>query len=150
MAPGRRPGGLTALAVLNFVMAAWSLLNILGAVAIVALGGALKDAAKTAEDKRAMEVLESVNMGLWALIIASGTIALVLLIVAGVGYLKMRKWGRSMGNLYALTAIASTVAGAFITPSELGGGLSIGTIIGLVYPTLTLIFINVTFKEELA
>ena len=41
------------------------------------------------------------------------------------------------------------VLGAMITPSELGGGFSIGTIIGLVYPVLTLYFLNLTFKDDL-
>lgn len=150
MAPGRRPGGLTALAVLNFVVAGVNLISLLAAIAIVALSDTLKAAAKTPQDREVFEALGNMNMGLWVLIIASGALAMVLLIVAGVGYIKMRKWGRNMGNVYAITAIASSIAGAILTPSELGGGISIGTIIGLVYPTLTLYFINVTFKEELA
>ena len=150
MAHGRRPGGLTALAVLNFVVAGINLISLLAAIAVVALADTLKAAARTPQDRAVFDALGDMNVGLWVLIIASGALALVLLIVAGVGYLKMRKWGRNMGNIYALTAIASSVAGAILTPTELGGGLSIGTIIGLVYPTLTLYFINVTFKEELA
>ncbi len=150
MAQGRRPGGLTALAVLNFVLAGLAALSLLGAIVVVAFSGALKDAAQKPEDRQVFEALEGMNMGLWVMIIVSGALALVLLIVAGVGYLKMRKWGRTCGNVYALTAIASGVLGAIFTPSELGGGFSISTIIGLVYPTLTLYFINVTFKDDLA
>lgn len=148
--PGRRPGGLTALAVLNFVMAGWSFLNLMGSIAVVALGGAMKEAAQTPEDRQVFEVLESVNMGLWALIIATWGVALVLLIVSGVGYIKMRKWGRTIGNLYGISSLALVLLVALFTPSQLGGGFSISTIIGLIYPTLTLFFINVTFKEELS
>jgi len=140
---------LTALAVLNFVFAGLSALSLLGAVAVVAFSGALKEAAETPEDRQVFEALENMNMGLWVLILVSGAIALVLLIVSGVGYLKMRKWGRSTGNLYAITAIVSGALGAVITPSELGGGFSISTIIGLIYPVLTLYFLNVSFKDDL-
>ena len=150
MAAGRRPGGLTALAVLNFVFAGLNALNLLGAVFIFAMAGELKQAMDTAEDRAVLEAFENMNMGLWALILISGVLALVLLIASGVGYLKMRKWGRTAGNLFAIISIISGVMGAVMTPAELGGGFSITTIIGLVYPLLTLYFINITFKDDLA
>lgn len=147
---GRRPGGLTALAVLNFVFAGLHALNVLGAIVIFSMAGSLKEAMTTPEDRAVMEAFENMNMGLWALILISAVLGLILLIVAGVGYLKMRKWGRSSGNLYAVVSIASSVLGALITPEQLGGGFSIATIIGLVYPLLTLYFLNVTFKDDLS
>ncbi len=146
---GRRPGGLTALAVLNFVFAGLHALNVLGAVFIYAMAGSLKEKMTTADDRAVFEAFENMNVGLWALILISTTLALVLLIVAGVGYLKMRRWGRVTGNLYAMISIVAGVLGAMITPAELGGGFSIGTIIGLVYPLLTLYFLNLTFKDDL-
>ncbi len=148
MAQGRRPGGLTALAVLNFVFAGLSALSVLGTVFVFAYAGTLKEGAKP-EDRHILEALENMNMGLWALILISSILAMVLLIIAGVGYLKMKRWGRIAGNLYALTALIAGVLGAVITPAELGGGFNIGTIIGLVYPLLTLYFINATFKDDL-
>jgi hypothetical protein len=33
--------------------------------------------------------------------------------------------------------------------TELGGGFSIGTIVGLIYPVLTLVLLNGTFKHDL-
>ncbi len=149
MSPGRRPGGLTALAVLNFVFAGLSALSVLGTVFVFAYAGTLKEAAQTPEDVRVFEALENMNMGLWVLILVSSIVAMALLIIAGVGYLKMKKWGRTTGNLYAVTALLAGVLGAVITPAELGGGFNIGTIIGLVYPLLTLYFINATFKDDL-
>lgn len=149
MALGRRPGGLTALAVLNFVFAGLHALNVLGAVFLYAMAGELKQQMKTADDRAVFEAFENMNVGLWALILISTFLGLVLLIVAGVGYLKMRKWGRTYGNIYALISIVSSVLGAIITPDELGGGVGIATIIGLVYPLLTLYFVNATFKDDL-
>lgn len=139
---------MTALAVLNFVFAGLSALSVLGTVVIVGMAGTLKETAGP-EDRYMLEALENMNMGLWALIVISNALATILLIVAGVGYLKMKPWGRLTGNLYAITGILGGVLGAVITPSELGGGLSIGTIIGLIYPVLTLYFINATFKDDL-
>lgn len=149
MALGRRPGGLTALAVLNFVFAGLHALNVLGAVFLYAMAGELKQQMKTADDRAVFEAFENMNVGLWALILISTFLGLVLLIVAGVGYLKMRKWGRTYGNVYALISIVASILGAIVTPSELGGGIGIATIIGLVYPLLTLYFVNATFKDDL-
>ena len=39
MSEGKRPGGLTALAVINFVFAAWGLIGLLGLVAMFAFIG---------------------------------------------------------------------------------------------------------------
>jgi len=34
-------------------------------------------------------------------------------------------------------------------PSEIGGGFNIAVIIGLIYPIVTLVLLNTTFKEDL-
>ncbi len=149
MAAGRRPGGLTALAVLNFVFSGLAVIGILGLVVVVTMAGSLKEAAQTADERATFDALENMNMGLWALILASNVIAFATLLIAGIGYLKMRRWGRLFGNIYAVTAIVTALMGVFMSPAELGGGLNIGTIINLVYPLLTLYFINITFKEDL-
>jgi len=141
---------LTALAVLNFVFAGLLALNVLGAVFLFAMAGTLKESMPKPEDRAVFEAFENMNVGLWALILISSVLGLILLIVAGVGYLKMRRWGRVSGNLYAIVSVVAGLLGALITPAELGGGFSITTIIGLVYPLLTLFFLNITFKEDLA
>ena len=92
------------------------------------------------------------NMGLpvfifiFILSLASG----VLLLLSGIGYLKQKKFlGRIIGNLYAVITIISSVISGIIFPSDLGGGFNIMTIVGLIYPVLTLILLNTTFKEDL-
>ena len=149
MAAGRRPGGLTALAVLNFVFSGLAVIGILGLVVVVTMAGSLKEAAQTADERATFEALENMNMGLWALILASNALAFATLLISGIGYLKMRHWGRLFANVYAVTAIGTALLGVFLSPAELGGGFNIGTIINLVYPLLTLYFINITFKDDL-
>jgi len=146
----KRPGGLTALAVLNFVFAGISLLGVLAMLVVFRMADSLKTNAHSPQDRFALEALEHMNTGLWVLIVASSVIATALLIVAGVGYLKMRRWGRRAGSAYAVTAIASAVLGVMVIPDELGGGFNIGTVLNLVYPLLTLFFVNVTFKDDLS
>jgi hypothetical protein len=144
---GRRPGGLTALAVINFVFAGFGLLSVLALVALMQFMGDLK-ADASAQDRVVFQAFEDMGMGLWALIVITSIVSSALLLIAGVGYLKQRPWGKLTGNLYGLTAIASSLLSALVMPSALGGGFNIGTIIGLVYPILTLALINTTFKGE--
>jgi len=147
---GRRPGGLTALAVLNFVFSGLGLLGVLALVAVFGMMDTLKHSAANAHDREVLEAFANMPTALWAMMIISSVIVAALLIIAGVGYLKMRRWGRMIGNAYALLSVATQIVEVVTIPSELGGGVGIGTIIGLVYPVLTLIFINTTFKEELS
>lgn len=134
MAEGRRPGGLTALAVLNFVFAGLGLLVLLGLFALVA-----------AVDKGASANGVHVSAGVIYGLILLGIVRMCIMIAAGVGYLGMKKWGRTAGNLYGILALIDTAVGIALVKS----GFGIGTIIGLVYPVLTLILINSTFKDDL-
>jgi hypothetical protein len=131
----KRPGGLTALAVLNFVFAG---LGILALLALFALLSAAEGAAAAAEVK--------VSTGLvWALLLL-GFVRMGLLVTAGVGYLGQKRFlGRTLGNTYAILALADTGIGLALVNT----GFGIGTLIGLVYPVLTLILLNTTFKDDL-
>lgn len=152
MTEGKRPGGLTALAVINFVFGGFGILGSLGMFALMAL---LDKAAKSGEGEAAeaqrkmAEAWEQVGIGFFYAMLALGTVTAVLLIASGVGYLQQKRFlGRTLGNSYALLSIASSVAMGLMVSAEAGGGFNIGTIIGLVYPVLTLILINGTFKED--
>jgi hypothetical protein len=77
--------------------------------------------------------------------LALSLVSVLLLIVSGVGYLGLKKMlGRTMGNAYAVVSIASSVIGIVM----LNTGFGLSTIIGLVYPVLTLILLNTTFKDD--
>ena len=69
----------------------------------------------------------------------------VLLIISGVGYIKQKRvMGRTMGSLYGILALVGT-----ILTLVSGGDFGFGEIIGLIYPVLTLIMVNTTFKDDL-
>lgn len=143
----KRPGGLTALAVLNFVFGGLGLLSLLGIVVMFKYASQLS-ANASPQDKAVFQAFQDLGLGFWAVIVIISVISSAMLITAGVGYLKTKRWGRTLGNLYALLTIGHSILEAVIMPSELGGGVQLGTLIGLVYPVLTLILINTTFKDD--
>ena len=136
MAEGKRPGGLTALAVLNFVFAG---LGLIAFLALLALLGAADHLASK------MEAKTTVSTGIIYVGLLLGVVRMGLMIVSGVGYLGMKKWGRTAGNIYGVMALLDTA----VALAMLHTGFGIGTIIGLIYPVLTLYLINTTFKDDL-
>lgn len=135
MADGKRPGGLTALAVLNFVFGGFGVLAVLGAAALLGAANELTEGA----------VADGMGMGIGMFQFLLMALSAALLIVSGVGYIgQKRVMGRMMGNFYGVTSIVNN--GLSIAS---GGEFSFFTIIGLVYPVLTLILLNTTFKEDL-
>ncbi len=149
MNQGKRPGGLTALAVINFVFAALGVLGILGMIVLLVFftSGAAEDNPDMEKVKASWEEIGY----LWLyLILALSVVTNALLIVSGIGYLLLKRvLGRWCGNAYAIITIISSIIGGLQTPAEQGGGFNIMTIVGLIYPLLTLFLINTTFKEDL-
>ena len=159
MSADRRPGGLTALAVLNFI---WG-----GFLAIATLIGALAGAGahhiattdapvtvtttdesgqvktetiNTAEGKREMKAASNVAW-VWTAILGVMT---ALLIASGVGYLGQKRFlGRTLGNVYAVLSLAGSAWSISQT------GLDIMTMVMMIYPLLTVLLINTTFKPDL-
>ena len=149
MNEGKRPGGLTALAVLNFVFAGWSLLGMAG----MAVFFTLKDKIPTEDmDEKArmqIEALQEMGISILVLIVALSVVSCTLLFLSGIGYLKQKKFlGRILGSTYGIITIITSIVSGLMFKPELGGGFNIGTIIGLIYPILTLILLNTTFKED--
>lgn len=135
MTQGKRPGGLTALAVLNFVFGG---LGALGLLALFALLGVAKGAGA--------ELSSAPGSGIIYVSLLLGTVSVILLITSGVGYIKQKAFlGRKLGNLYAVTSLTNTALAIGVMQT----GVGIGTIIGLIYPVLTLILLNTTFREDL-
>ncbi len=143
MAEGKRPGGLTALAVLNFVFGGIGAIIMLGLFAAISMLSAASDAVE-AESGTNPWAEAGASAGMLWLVLLLSLAAVVLMIVSGVGYLGQKRFlGRTMGNAYAVTSLANTAIGLTIT------GFGFGTLIGLVYPILTLALINGTFKDDL-
>ncbi len=131
----KRPGGLTALAVLNFVFGGISALALLALFALLSL-----------VEKGASEANVHLSTGLiWALILLS-MVQVGLMIAAGVGYLGQKRFlGRTLGNTYAILSILGSVLSVAVAKQ----GVGLSTIIGLIYPVLTLFLLNNTFKDDL-
>ena len=146
-----RPGGLTALAVLNFIFSAFGILAVLLLITGFLVGRAFSaDREKMGEAQRQqVEALDEMGaaqvIGLYSLELVTR----IILGIAGFGYLTQRKiLGRMFGNVYGVIGIVSSACTALVLHPELGGGFSLATITALVYPLITLLWINTTFKDD--
>jgi hypothetical protein len=140
----KRPGGLTALAVINFVFTGLNVLGIGGMVTMLLVGQS--DQPELAQLATMVEEFR----GLFIASIILTAVSSVLLLVAGIGYLRQKRvMGRIVGSAYAVIAIVSAFISATVLPAEMGGGIGIGTVFGLLYPVLTLVLVNITFKDDL-
>ena len=147
MSTPKRPGGLTALAVLNFVFTGLGLISLLALVAMLKFADQAM-AGASEKDRAVITAFGEMGMGLWALIVGSGLLTSAMLLIAGIGYLKMRRWGWIAGNLYAVLAIVTAILTGLLMPPTIGGGFNLMSIVGLIYPVLTMILLNTTFKAE--
>jgi len=146
----KRPGGLTALAVINFVFAGWGMIGLLFLAGFFALIGMLPTDQMDETQRMQIEALQNMGLPFFIVIFVLSLVSNVLLLLSGIGYIKQKKiMGWMLGNVYAIFAIVSSVVSGLMFAQELGGGFSIGTIIGLIYPVLTLILLNTTFKDDL-
>ena len=150
MNEGKRPGGLTALAVINFVFCGWGFIGLLGLVAFFALIGKIPTDDMQEAQRTQIEAFQNMGLSVFILIFALSIVSNVLLLISGIGYLKQKRvMGWMIGNAYALLSIVGSIVSGVMFASELGGGFNIGTIIGLIYPVVTLILLNTTFKDDL-
>jgi len=145
----KRPGGLTALAVINFVFFGFSIIGLLGLV--ITYVGIIPTEQMTEEQRAPIEALQNMSLPVFISIFLLSVTASVLLLLSGIGYLQQKKimgWG--LGNLYAIISIVNSIISILFFTSEMaGGGFTISTIIDLIYPVLTLFLLNTTFKDDL-
>ena len=150
MSQGKRPGGLTALAVINIIFGS---LGIIGSGMNVLMGlqpdMIPRPENPTSEQSQQFEQLDALlNWDLYWPYILVSIVSTILLFVAGIGYLKQKRFlGRTLGNAYAVTSL---IAVGMITAGDpMGAGMNWQTIVGIIYPVLTLFLINTTFKDDL-
>lgn len=145
---GKRPGGLTALAVLNFVFGGILAIVVLLAFVGLLFGQAIMNAASSElADTEAAAVADVAQIAigvLWLVAIVNALIA-GLLIASGVGYIKQTKTGRNLGNAYAIIALV----GVAISLTMAEGGFDATIIFSIAYPVVTLVLINGMFKDNL-
>ena len=145
----KRPGGLTALAVFNFIFAGF---NVIGFMAFAAFLG-LKDMIPTDEmepaQKAQIEAFQEMGTVFFVAVLALILVSIALEVTSGIGYLKQRRgMGWLVGNIYAIFSIVSGLVLGMMMPRDLGGGFGISTLIDLVYPVVTLVLLNSTFKDD--
>jgi hypothetical protein len=137
----KRPGGLTALAVLNFVFAGLGILAYLALLAAAKLVDTAASKVGDAVGEKAPGVPTSVYV-----VLLIGFVTVAIMLTAGVGYIQQKKFlGRTLGNVYAVMSLGNTALSLAIIK---GASFGFGTIIGLVYPVLTLILLNTVFKDD--
>jgi len=171
MQEGTRPGGLTALAVLNFIGTGFDILGIVALIGMLAMGGTLADEVErqarqraerehtgegepelSQEDREAIATLRSFGEtggGTMALLIGLDLACAGLLTAAGIGYLRQRRWGRLLGNIYAAASVTSLALAIGLLPHEMGGGFRFVSFVGLIYPIVTVVLVNTTFRDDL-
>lgn len=148
MADGKRPGGLTALAVLNFVFGGFSVLWTLFVGLVTVTAHSVVSTAGDIKDKDVQHAVEGAksSVAIGYVYVALSLISAAMLITSGVGYLKQKRFlGRTLGTVYAVASLGGTALGVV----ALSMGVGIGTIILSIYPVLTLIMVNTTFKDDL-
>jgi hypothetical protein len=146
----KRPGGLTALAVINFIFAALSFFGLIGFATMSLVTSKIPMDQMAETQKAPLLALQNMGHPMFAILIAITFVTFLLLLLSGIGYLQQKKvLGRTLGTIYGGLAILHVIVSPMLFPKELGGSFSIMSIIGLIYPALTLILINTTFKDDL-
>ncbi len=145
----KRPGGLTALAVFNFIFAGFNVLGFIGFAALLGLRDMIPTDEMEPDQQARFEAFQEMGTGLFVAILILMLVSIILEVVSGTGYLKQkRRMGWLVGNIYAVFSLIGGIAIGQMMPSELGGGFGLSTLIELVYPVLTLFLLNSTFKED--
>jgi len=110
--PRERPTAITTMAILNIVIGGLGMLcGLCGLGAPAASAGILKMAGAGAGDP--MAVLNERVPGLFFWMFTKISLALVLsvlLVIAGIGLLNMKKWGRTLSLVYAIFTIPLQIA----------------------------------------
>ncbi len=134
-----RPGGLTALAIFNFIFGGLSaIFNLISLATISAMYDEMARQAERQGDQMPSE-LTLYLLGGFALVRAG------LLIASGVGYLQVKKFlGRGIGNTYAGLALIAIAVEISLAPQN----FAIINLIEFVYPLITLYLLNVIFRKD--
>jgi len=138
------------MAILNFVLGALVLMQVPAMAMLLAMHDGALPGSRSEENKVAVELVEKAGKPLIATAMALYGLTSLVQILAGFGYLKMRRFlGRGLGNVYVILAIALSLTWGIGTASARGGGFNLGLILNLVYPLITVVLINTTFREDL-
>jgi hypothetical protein len=145
-----RPGGLTALAVINFIFAALSLLGILAIFFVRIFINSIPMDQMTEAQAAGLAALQNMSGSTLAVMTCISTITFLLLLLSGIGYLKQKRvLGRILGSIYGVLSIIHTILSTTIFSGVSGKSFGITSIIILIYSVLTLILLNTVYKDDL-
>ncbi|MEX0824631.1 MAG: hypothetical protein WD119_00610 [Pirellulaceae bacterium] len=153
----QRPTGVTVFGILSIVLGLFFLMGtIIGAFFMVLaefIETGPNPVMDTMEGNLAFQIFSYGSM-------IAGTVFTSLLVVAGVGMLKMKAWSRKLSVVYSLYAILSAIAGLIVNVgivfgpalNEVGPGPErvgvlfglvstvLGTVVGVIYPIALLVY----------
>ncbi len=167
--PGQKPASATVFGILNLV---FGILGICGSVVGAAAIAFAQLAPPNADQPQFNFFDNPVYAGIAYVQMGAGLLLTILLIAAGAGLLKFKPWGRSLSNYYSILAIGLGIIGLMVhiifvvlptlqldpgAPVEQRSVMIvtsvsgfIGSLVGFVYPSLMLYFMNRTsFKEAI-
>jgi hypothetical protein len=148
MSEGSRPGGLTALAVFNLIFGSLSLLSFAGNMVVHLIHLRVIEVDEGGREKM-LKVIEVMGESAWTAQLVAYAVCGALLLASGIGYLKQKRFlGRKVGNGYAIVSIAMSALITYFMSQKLETGVTLGLALWVIYPVLTLILLNTTFKED--
>jgi hypothetical protein len=136
---GKRPTGLTVLAIFNFIIAFFA------GVMIALLYAAMKLVNNAAHDLGANGSVPGTGP-LYATL-ALGGVAVLALVVAGVGYIKQAKFGWIAAHAYAVAGIVNTILALTVLNAHVS---PVGLVLGFGYPAVTVALVNTVFRKNLS
>ncbi len=167
--PPERSGGVTAIAILNFIFAFFSLCGSTGAI----VSGLFLSKLSIYETMPGIAyITRDPVIKIFSIVGAVvGLIFTAMLIISGIGLLKLDETGRKVGLMYAAAGIIWTLFSGVINfalilpkqqaimqsemPEQIGGmiggafGSIMGIFCGLIYPVILLIVLNTkSIKEQ--
>jgi ABC-type transport system involved in multi-copper enzyme maturation permease subunit len=129
-----RPGGLTTLAIINFVLGGFQALGSLISLATLNATVVVNGQSQPVSPEGA------------GLAVALNVLIAALLIISAIGFLKTSRWlGWFSANLYVVVFVIRTVV--TFSGGIAGGDATTFSLIGFVYPLLILVFVNLVFFD---
>ena len=141
-----RPGGLTALAVFNFVLSALTALGAMNFVFFIVARNNDELREQMAKSDSSGEVAQFMDLPVGTLVLLTVlTLGVAgLLLLSGLGYMKMKRFmGWWMGMLYVAISV-----GAAVYQTSVTGDVTVNLLINLVYPIVTAVLLLTTFRRD--
>ncbi len=151
MATTDRPSGLTALAVINFLLSFLQLLSAAGFLLqrFVFAPYLLKSEEDFGDGRRIQELVE-VSPPVIILIGGLMLLSALLLFISGFGYLRRKRvWGKHITTLYVICDLVSVACILAWMPESYIRDLGIGLIRTVFYPVFLGVVIHTVFRRDL-